>query len=1368
MEDKHCPGLDPKLYSVILEKCLHSLGLPNTNAAIGGGLCGKAFLSNGKVYKLTTDKSEAIESNKLIGKKNSNIADIYNVKEVNTSLTNEGVYLIVLEHLNTDKHSIFYEIQEELIDLFDKHFNEHLFDVLYHYRFDPTLYKNEYEYDVNQLLNTHQREKYYYTSLLSICDDLRKNNIESLDLQYHNLGIKPNGNLAFFDLGFGEVTTGNLNTINIGEANKIVVNEFLADIKNAVEKQNITIEEFAKRIAEKLGYNVQPILVGKGTQGFAFDLNNGMIIKITSDKTEANEAIKLLGKHNNYIGDFYRVYNISPPYQNVYVILREKLELTSESEEKFDVAYRNFYKFLTDNGMNGYDVKDIIVHGATEKLNRIVQFINDDNSYLAESARVILNVIQELIKENIRSIDFNSENFGLKKNGNLAYYDIGYSENKDDVNFDQLSISERVMTYMKNSSAVKVKKKCQLGGNGDGTSTACNQGDISNIELSPIKENEYIDWDKNYNKSFSLVYTPKDATDNYEDGLLSVVTPENGSSWNDWKQVDQNTINTWRANWNNIQKTLAPHKYQQILKHIIREQKSIKESVDGLAYGKWKRNNVTYRGISADADVSGENGGSDVLGKGLYSVPASNKTMARQYGELKMLVNARPKNPKIFNTLNEWEIWFQNNLVFPLSQAKGKNFPDKRDFDSLTDIASEMIKRGYDGIIIKGREMVNYKPVDMRYYSTERQLELYYYDNVANQSLNEETFFRVDSGFLPPRQTSAYDLIMHEMHENGNIEEMQGALNIANQNGIDLKKYSSRDVIWVTKTPEDALRYEPDEDLENVDQIQINNPLILANDGDEGYLVLMLKQPIQEHTSKWKSKYLHKFKEIVEEELSVLDTTEEKPIFEPMGEDIKTGINDLPFKNEVEQAGGKIYSVGGAVRDNILGRESKDLDLLITGIPLDQLEQILHKYGKVDNVGKSFGIIKFNTPQTGELDIAIPRLERKNDIGGYRGFNVTSDHTLPIEKDLERRDFTINAIAKDSSGLMIDPYGGQEDIQKKQIKMVNPQAFSDDPLRMLRAVQFAARFDFNIEPQTMHEIQKNASKIREISPERILIEFDKIVKKGKPLVGAKLLRQSGLYDQIFGTSRGINLADFNQVKTMGEFVYELIKGAVQNPAEFFKNNLKGDLDTYNEIKALQLGGQFKGDKKTIFDMYKTFPKSIDTAVFGENFTNGVKYMRDHNIPFSLKEVPVNGNDLIGLGYQGKQIGDMFVEILSKIYNEELPNEREAIMNYINGKKGLNENIYSLTGDDYKRLTDGELVREIRKVIEYKDRNTDGTSNYSSSEDLYEYLYTHLALAYNRDRVWNLLTKFSNTESVKYSDNKGMMIKKLQNVGLLRG
>jgi hypothetical protein len=142
-------------------------------------------------------------------------------------------------------------------------------------------------------------------------------------------------------------------------------------------------------------------------------------------------------------------------------------------------------------------------------------------------------------------------------------------------------------------------------------------------------------------------------------------------------------------------------------------------------YLKWKKKNVTIRGIS---EVGSDNGGGAMLGDGLYTAYLSNKELAKKYGKVYFLVNARPKNPKKFNTLNEWEIWFGNTLVVNVLKEHGiyDDYPDERSFFDITTIKDEMIKLGYDGVDIKGREIVNYEPENVIYFSNEDQLENYY------------------------------------------------------------------------------------------------------------------------------------------------------------------------------------------------------------------------------------------------------------------------------------------------------------------------------------------------------------------------------------------------------------------------------------------------------------------------------------------------------------------------------------------------------------------------------------------------------------------------------------------------------------------
>lgn len=143
-------------------------------------------------------------------------------------------------------------------------------------------------------------------------------------------------------------------------------------------------------------------------------------------------------------------------------------------------------------------------------------------------------------------------------------------------------------------------------------------------------------------------------------------------------------------------------------------------------YLKWKRNNVSYRGLR-DSTQSTENGGMARFGSGLYSAALSNKSMAKGYGDVFFVVNGVPKKPKIFRDANQAEIWIQQNLYLPFSKAAGLNYPDSRVFSEHTNIAKEMMKLGYDGMIISGREMVNYNPPpNVEYFRDEGQVQNYF------------------------------------------------------------------------------------------------------------------------------------------------------------------------------------------------------------------------------------------------------------------------------------------------------------------------------------------------------------------------------------------------------------------------------------------------------------------------------------------------------------------------------------------------------------------------------------------------------------------------------------------------------------------
>lgn len=192
---------------------------------------------------------------------------------------------------------------------------------------------------------------------------------------------------------------------------------------------------------------------------------------------------------------------------------------------------------------------------------------------------------------------------------------------------------------------------------------------------------------------------------------------------------------------------------------------------------------------------------------------------------------------------------------------------------------------------------------------------------------------------------------------------------------------------------------------------------------------------------------------------------------------------------------GELYRVGGSVRDELMGvpHGKEDVDYLVRGIDPKTLEDVLSRYGRVVHVGKSFGVYKFKaTGEDFEHDIAFPRKEVSTGPG-HREFDVDWEENHPIEMDLGRRDFTINTLAQNlEDGGIVDPFGGREDIENRRLRMIFPEAFSEDSLRILRGIRFGARFFLDIEPATKAAMKASAPLLTLLSPERIQDEFSKV------------------------------------------------------------------------------------------------------------------------------------------------------------------------------------------------------------------------------------------------------------------------------------
>lgn len=378
-------------------------------------------------------------------------------------------------------------------------------------------------------------------------------------------------------------------------------------------------------------------------------------------------------------------------------------------------------------------------------------------------------------------------------------------------------------------------------------------------------------------------------------------------------------------------------------------------------------------------------------------------------------------------------------------------------------------------------------------------------------------------------------------------------------------------------------------------------------------------------------------------------------------------LKELPFTQDVINQGGMVWAVGGYLRDFYLNKESKDIDVMVTGVPKDNLVSILNKYGTHSLVGESFGIIKFKEfGSDEEIDVSLPRKDVKNGSRGHRAFDVSTDPFMPVDQELSRRDLSLNSMAMDVYGNVVDPFGGLNDIKNRTINVTNPETFFDDPLRMLRTIMFSARFNFEVSSETMNLIKANAWLITSISPERVLIELEKIVSKGKPAIGAKLLLDTGLYQHIF-KSNTLNLSRFPYVKDLAEFIY-LLTNCSLNADKFFKDNLKGDIDNTKEIGAIIYVDHSNGTapqmRLTIFKAIQKSERVLDCNILESRQKQIVTEFKTGKYPKSLKELAVDGNDVMSLGYQNAAIGETISRILYLIFEDKLKNDHKTIMDFL--------------------------------------------------------------------------------------------------------
>ena len=211
-------------------------------------------------------------------------------------------------------------------------------------------------------------------------------------------------------------------------------------------------------------------------------------------------------------------------------------------------------------------------------------------------------------------------------------------------------------------------------------------------------------------------------------------------------------------------------------------------------------------------------------------------------------------------------------------------------------------------------------------------------------------------------------------------------------------------------------------------------------------------------------------------------------------------IANVISKKLVDSGATRCLIVGGWVRDHILGIDSKDLDIEIYGLNYSEIVAALSPDFHVDLVGQSFGVVKVDN----QIDVSIPRRENKNGVG-HKGFDIRIDPNMTVKEAAIRRDFTVNSIAMTLNGEFIDPFNGRADLEKKVLRACS-DAFRDDPLRVLRGMQFAARFGFLMDDRTILMCKELLREYDTIAKERVFHEWKKWAIKGKyPKLGLDVL-----------------------------------------------------------------------------------------------------------------------------------------------------------------------------------------------------------------------------------------------------------------------
>lgn len=352
----------------------------------------------------------------------------------------------------------------------------------------------------------------------------------------------------------------------------------------------------------------------------------------------------------------------------------------------------------------------------------------------------------------------------------------------------------------------------------------------------------------------------------------------------------------------------------------------------------------------------------------------------------------------------------------------------------------------------------------------------------------------------------------------------------------------------------------------------------------------------------------------------------------------------LPLIHALENRGIRPIVVGGFVRDALLGIQSKDIDIeLFAAHDPEALAQLLSAFGTVDRVGKSFGVYKLRTDDI-ECDLSLPRTEQKSGTG-HRGFTVETFTAFDFAKAARRRDFTVNAIGFDPVRKMVlDPYNGSEDLRNGRLRCVNPATFVDDPLRLFRAIQFAARFHLTPDKQliTLAREMVRSGVLNELPKERIFDEWQKLLlKSDKPSIGFCWMERFGMLT-LFPTLHALKGVPVNPLSHGVKDVLAHTLSALDCMAAERSGDAESDLAMMLGILCHDIGkpyatrlqnGIIKAPQHAIIGLDAALTLLTQLTNNKKLHTNVLNYVRYHGEPKRLFEKKASDPEILQLSRQ---------------------------------------------------------------------------------------------------------------------------------------